>query len=76
MNKTCDVLQEVRCYERKEKVLECDSECQKIQREKEEVVRSFSVHFHPELCVELVLSKAERFHSETALTWKMMELLS
>ena len=49
MNKTCDILQEVRCYERKEKVLECDSECQKIQREKEEVVPSFSVHFHPEL---------------------------
>ena len=29
--------QEARCYERLEKAVECDSECRRIQREKEEV---------------------------------------
>lgn len=34
-----DVLstQEARCHERQEKAVECDSECRRIQREKEEV---------------------------------------
>ena len=58
------VLQEIKCYERKEKVLECDSECQKIRKEKEEVVLNFNI---PELYVKLIVSKVEWFRNETGL---------